>query len=172
MEGGQPVSNDNKPDVNAEESRRFASFGLGPIDQVSFAVPDLDEAMPIYEALFGEFTVRETAMTPDVVKYRGQPADAKLRLAFARSGDVEIELVQLTHGGGPALEHIERHGHGMQHIRFVVDDLEAKLASMLDAGFAEVLKGVSPRGSRYAYVEAPDLLGHTMIELIQQPAPN
>jgi hypothetical protein len=38
-----------------------AYFGLGPIDQISFAVTSVERSLPWYEAVFGgPFTVRAT----------------------------------------------------------------------------------------------------------------
>jgi methylmalonyl-CoA/ethylmalonyl-CoA epimerase len=143
------------------------AFGLGPIDQISFAVVDLEAALPLYSALFGGFTIRRVELTPDRVSYRGQPASARLLLGFGRTGDVEVELVEVEEGEAPSLEHLRRHGQGLHHVRFPVDDVVAKEAELEAAGFRTVLHGTTPRGSVFAYLEAPDGLGYTLIELIQ-----
>ena len=145
-------------------------LGLGPIDQVSFAVESIEAVLPLYSALFGEFVVRDVAFSPDRVTYRGQPAEAELKLAMGRSGDVEIELVEMRSGEGPALDHIGRHGQGLHHVRFMVEDMAAKAAALEARGFQRILEGTTPRGSGFMYFECPDLLGHTVIELVQ-PAP-
>jgi methylmalonyl-CoA/ethylmalonyl-CoA epimerase len=77
------------------------AFGLGPIDQISFAVVDLQAALPLYSALFGDFTTRRVELRPDRVSYRGQPASARLLLGFGRTGDVEVELVEVEEGEAP-----------------------------------------------------------------------
>ena len=156
-------------DQDARRHAAVADLDLGPIDQVSFAVEDISTALSVYEPLFGPFTTRETAPAPDSLVYRGRPVRARLRLAFCRSGEIEIELVQVLSGEWPTLEHIRRHGPGLHHVRFLVDDLEEKRAEMEDSGFATVIQGVSPRGSRFAYLESPAILGPTMVELLQQP---
>jgi catechol 2,3-dioxygenase-like lactoylglutathione lyase family enzyme len=145
-------------------------FDLGPIDQISFAVEDMATALPRYAALFGEFTVRTVRLTPDRVTYRGEPASATLVLGFGRTGDVEIELVQVAEGDAPALEHIRRHGEGLHHVRFRVSDIAERKAALTGAGFDLVLDGTTERGSSFAYLEAPESYGHTVIELIQEPA--
>lgn len=145
-------------------------FDLGPIDQISFAVDDLDAALPRYAALFGEFTVRTVRLTPERVRYRGRPMSATLALGFARSGDVEIELVQVLDGDAPSLEHLRDHGEGLHHVRFRVADIEARKQVLVEAGYEIVVEGTTERGSSFAYLEAPAGLGHTVIELIQPPA--
>lgn len=144
-------------------------YGLDPLDQVSFAVESVEAALPAFEAIFGPFSVRRVRFTPDKVRYRGQPAEAELVLAFGRSGDLEIELVEVADGDAPTLEHLRRHGPGIHHLRFPVPALEATLATMNAEGFVTVLEGVGPSGARFAFVEAPGRFGHALFELIQFP---
>jgi methylmalonyl-CoA/ethylmalonyl-CoA epimerase len=144
-----------------------ARFDLGPIDQISFAVEDIEAVLPFYTALFGEFVTREVQFSPEAVSYRGQPTSARLLLGFGRSGDIEIELVQVLEGDAPSLEHLAQHGPGLHHVRFRVPDVAAKVSELETAGLRTVLNGTTARGSVFAYVEAPDQYGHTVLELIQ-----
>jgi hypothetical protein len=148
----------------------LSDLGLGPIDQLSFAVAHHQAALLLYTGLFGPFKTRRVRFDPALVSYRGQPTDASLLLAFGRSGDLEIELVQVEVGEAPASEHVRRHGDGLHHIRVPVDDLGLARGRLAPAGFTTVLDGMSARGSRFAYLEAPDRLGATMLELLQEPA--
>ena len=152
---------------DAQAGGLLTSLGLGPPDQISFAVTDMAEAVPLLSPLFGEFVVRDPVLLPGSVVYRGRKGETRLRLGICRAGAVEIELVQVLEGDWPTVDHIDRHGPGLHHVRFVVDDLDAKSSRMQAAGFSEVLRGVSPRGSRFAYLEAPEVLGPTMVELLQ-----
>ena len=146
-------------------------LGPGPPDQVSFAVADMAEAVSVLGTLLGEFVVRESVLEPGSVSFRGREGAVRLRLGICQAGAVEIELVEVLEGDWPTVDHIDRHGPGLHHLRFVVDDLGAKSAQMQAAGFSEVLRGVSPRGSQFAYLQAPAVLGPTMVELLQPPAP-
>ena len=122
-----------------------ASLGLGPIDQIAFAVDDLDAVLPAYRAMFGEFTVQTaTFSTDDDVTYRGEPARATLKVALGRSGDIEIELIEVVEGDAPTLEHVSRHGDGVHHIRFPVADLVEREALLHAAGFETVFAGFVP----------------------------
>ena len=125
------------------------------------------EAVSLLEPLFGQFDVRESVLVPGTVVYRGQEEEIRLRLGTCQSGSVEIELVEVLAGDWPTVDHIGRHGPGLHHVRFVVADLDAESAQMQAAGFREVLRGVSPRGSRFAYLEAPGVVGPSMVELLQ-----
>jgi catechol 2,3-dioxygenase-like lactoylglutathione lyase family enzyme len=146
----------------ATASSIATDFDLGPIDQISFAVTSVEQSLPWYEAVFGgPFTVRDVLLAPELVTYRGAPADAVLRLAFGRTAGLEIELVEVLSGAAPSLEHLREHGDGLHHVRFPVQ--------LTAAGFEVIFGGTTPRGSLFAYVQAPASLGHTVIELIQQP---
>jgi methylmalonyl-CoA/ethylmalonyl-CoA epimerase len=141
-------------------------FGLGPIDQISFAVADLDEAVPRYAGLFGgHFEVMDVEMSGILV--RGQPATVQIRLGFGKSGPLEVELVQVVTGEYPIKDFLAEHGEGFHHVRFPVADLKATQAAMEAEGYTVTLEGASAE-ILFAYLESPDLAGGT-IELIQFP---
>src|SRR5262249_57107554 len=81
---------------------RLGDLALPPIDQVGYVVRDLDATLARYDALFGPFTRLDTALTG--VWYRGAPTDVSLRLAFGRTGDVEIEFIEPVSGASPHTE--------------------------------------------------------------------
>jgi catechol 2,3-dioxygenase-like lactoylglutathione lyase family enzyme len=144
-----------------------ARFGLGPIDQVAYVVEDLERSLPRYEAIFGPFEVGESPL-PDCT-IRGRRADCRLRLAVNRDGPVEIELIQVLEGEPPQAEHLRRHGEGLHHVRFRVDDLDARLEPLVAAGFEVLLFKRFGPGVAFAYVETPVELGSSVIELLQLP---
>ena len=141
-------------------------FGLGPIDQISFAVADVDEAVPRYTAMFGgPFNV--VAVPPMDVSYRGRPSSCELKLAFGRTGSIEVELVEVLSGDSPAGDHLREKGEGLHHVRFPVDDLARTRTEMEAEGFEVTFAGGSADVG-FAYLESPLLNGMT-IELIQFP---
>jgi hypothetical protein len=140
-------------------------FNLGAMDQVAFVVRNIEQALPAYEALFGPFNVFEAG--PFEVKYRGKTIFPKIKCALGKSGPLEIELCEAVGGGPPHGEHLERHGEGLYHVRFPVKRLQDTLQAMESAGFVQVYSGQS-RTVRYAYLEAPALLGHTLLELVER----
>jgi len=141
-----------------------ATFGLGPIDQVAFVVEDLDAALPVYTALFGPFEVRAPQRAERTA--RGRVVAPTLRVAIAHCGSLEIELIQPVDGESPHRDFLEHHGDGYHHVRFRVEDFDAKRDSLEAAGYTSVFEGNSTR-SRYVYLESPERLGHTQLELIR-----
>ena len=140
------------------------TLDLGPIDQVSYVVADLDRALPRYQALFGPFRVGEVALADCTI--RGRRADCRLRLAVNDAGPVEIELIQVLEGETPHSEHLRTHGEGLHHVRFRVGALDARLRDLEGRGFTTVFYKRFGPGAAFAYLEAP---GAGVIELLELP---
>lgn len=142
-------------------------LGLGPVDQVSYVVEDMERSLPRYEALYGPFDVG-VAPLPDCT-IRGRSADCTLKVAVNRSGPVEIELIQVLDGETTHREHLRRHGEGLHHVRFRVAALDTKLAELEREGFTTVFyKRFGPTVA-FAYLEAPRELGGSVVELLEMP---
>ena len=143
-----------------------AQFGLGPIDQLSFAVPSVDDALPRYQAMFGgEFTAMDVPGMDVVV--RGQPETVSLRLGFGSTAGLEVELVEVVAGSWPTVTWLAEHGEGLHHVRYPVDDFASSRDEMLAAGSTLVMEGHN-HGVSFGYLEVPELNG-MVIELIQMP---
>ena len=144
-----------------------ARFDLGEIDQVGYVVSDLEKAVPRFEALFGECT-RMDSDTPGTT-FRGKPSDVKLKLAFFRSGPLEIELIQPVSGAGPHQEFLDAGGEGAHHVRFRVSDLDAKLPELNAAGYETVWYHRFTPEIAWAYLQSPKSEGGGVFELLQMP---
>ena len=127
---------------------------LATPDQVGFVVRDMDAALALYEPLFGPFKLMDTG--PLDYNYRGRQEPCHLLLAFGSSGDLEIELIQWISGGSPHKEFIDSGREGMQHIRFIVDDLDSKVAELAVVGYASIWGTRFGEGLAVAYLERAD----------------
>jgi methylmalonyl-CoA/ethylmalonyl-CoA epimerase len=134
-------------------------FGLGPIDQISFAVRSIDDALPRYTAMFGPFVVVDVPGLD--VRCRGRASTTTLKLAFGRSRDVEIELVEVVTGDWPTIQWLASNGEGLHHIRYPVDEVASSCKEMVAAGFEVTLEG-SAGGVSFVYLESPFLNGMTV----------
>ena len=103
------------------------TIGLPPIDQIGHVVRDLRAAMAMYAPLYGPFHTMNGSVPQ--ATYRGRVEDVELEIAFGRSGDLEIELIEWKSGHSPHREFIERGREGIHHVRFRVEDLDAWLSS-------------------------------------------
>jgi methylmalonyl-CoA/ethylmalonyl-CoA epimerase len=142
-------------------------FGLGPIDQISFAVSSVDDALPRYEAMFGVgfFVIDVPGME---VVVRDRPETVDLRLAIGRSGGLEVELVEVVSGGWPTVAWLAEHGEGLHHLRYPVDDFARSRDEMLAAGCTPVMEG-HVGDAAFGYLEVP-LLNGMVVELIHMPS--
>ncbi len=106
------------------------------INHVAIVVRDIEESLKFWEFALG----LELHHVEDV------PSQAS-KVAFIPIGDSEIELVQPTTEDSGIAAYLEKRGEGMHHLCIEVDDIEAKIKELKDAGVrlinetAQVLPG-------------------------------
>ena len=130
-------------------------FGL--IDHVGIAVSNLDRAIALYEGTFGMPLVhRET------VEEQGVEA------VLLDVGDGHVELLSPLGPDTVVGKFVERRGEGLHHVAYRVDDIDATLASLKEAGVelidSEARIGI--RGSRVAFLH-PKSTGSVLTELVE-----
>ena len=129
----------------------ITSLGLPGIDQVGFVVPDIMAAMENYRPLFGEFALMN--VTIDGADYRGENCDCDLKLAFAMSGNIQIELIELLAGQSPHGEFIAAGRSGMHHVRYTVADLDASAAQFVGLGYKAIWSKRFDENTAFTYLE-------------------
>jgi methylmalonyl-CoA/ethylmalonyl-CoA epimerase len=60
--------------------------------------------------------------------------DQKVRVGFFRIGDVRLELLEPTAPDSTVATFLEKRGEGLHHVAFTVEDLEARIAEVRQAG--------------------------------------
>lgn len=128
-----------------------AALSLPQMDQVGFVVRNLDQALALYEPMFGDFARMDPG--PMEYDYRGRDETCEMRIAFAKSGDVEIELIEWVSGGCPHKEFLDAGREGMHHLRFRVEDLDAKVAEANAIGYTAIWSKRYGEGLAVAYME-------------------
>jgi len=93
------------------------------VDHVVIAVKDLDAAVGRYETIYGTG-----------VSDRSEAPAAEMAMAFFRFGDSYIELVSATGDQGPIAKRLAEQGEGVHLVAMKVDDIDATLARLRDAG--------------------------------------
>jgi methylmalonyl-CoA/ethylmalonyl-CoA epimerase len=93
------------------------------INHVAIVVKDIDESLKFWETALG----LELHHVEDV------PSQAS-KVAFIPVGESEIELVQPTTEDSGMAAYLEKRGEGMHHLCVEVDDIEAKMQELKDAG--------------------------------------
>jgi len=93
------------------------------INHVAIVVRDIDESLKFWATALGlKLHHRE-----DV------PSQAS-KVAFIPVGESEIELVQPTTDDSGMAAYLEKRGEGMHHLCVEVDDIEAKMQELKEAG--------------------------------------
>ena len=118
---------------------------------MGFVYRDIDAAVALYEPLFGPFSRMDTGEYE--WDYRGEKNTSELKLAFGKSGDLEIELIQWVSGGTPHKEFIDQGREGMHHLRFRVDDLDSKVEEAAAFGYRSIWQTRFGEGLAAAYLE-------------------
>lgn len=124
---------------------------LPPMDQVGFVVRKVDEAVPRFRPLVGDFQVATYDLHD--VDYRGRTANCTLKIATAQSGAIEIELIEVVGGDAIHSEFLARGESTPHHIRFPIDDLEAGIAMLAPHGLRAVFRKRFAPGLAFAYLE-------------------
>ncbi|HTL85843.1 MAG TPA: VOC family protein [Acidimicrobiia bacterium] len=98
---------------------------------------------------------------------RGAQVSCALELGFARSGNVQIELLRPVRGQGLHVEFLATNGPGLHHLGFIVDDLDPVVAYAAASGFPNLM-GSQFGSLRFCYLDTWDALG-VYVELVHDP---
>lgn len=133
------------------ENEVKTALGLPPVSQIGFVVRDIERAMESYAPLFGAF--RRLDAFDMEWEYRGRRELSSIKVAFADSGEVEIELIEWVSGETPHKEFLQAGREGLHHLRFMVENLEEKIEQASAFGYAPVWYKRFAPGLAAAYLE-------------------
>lgn len=127
------------------EKRQTHQLQLKSVDQIGIVVRDIDKVIASWSKLFGlgPWTFRDLSFKD------AEDQPLKARLAFTSLGSVQLELIQPVEGWLFHSEFLDKHGEGLHHLGFFVDDFEGEVNNLLAQG-AKVL---SSGPGRYAYFD-------------------
>ena len=139
----------------------------GPIRQNGYVVRDLDAAM----ARWLEIGVGPWFVLPHLTQagstYRGHDTAPVVSIAFANSGDLQVELI-VQEDDSPSVyrEFLDAGHEGLHHLAWWTDDFPATDARALDAGWQMVHAGDTGGMARFAYYDAGGVTS-TVIEVME-----
>jgi len=156
------LKGDNMEKIGIEESP------FSKVAQIGVIVRDMDKAIEYYQSLgIGPFEPLKTTSTDR--KAYGKPApEVKNLVRVAQMGQVQFELVQPVSGESVQKEFLESRGEGINHLGFLVDDLDNEVAKLVEKGFKVTNSVKFIGGGGVAYLDT-DKVGGVMFELIQWP---
>lgn len=131
---------------------------FGPIRQCGIVVASLDEAFDHWIGNLGIGPFFRISHIPlESFEYRGKGSPVDLSVAFANSGDMQIELIE-QHNSAPSpyRDFLDRHGPGLQHysVWSAAYDQDMKRLSARDVRI--LASGVAGNGTRFAYFAGAD----------------
>jgi methylmalonyl-CoA/ethylmalonyl-CoA epimerase len=138
------------------------------VTQVAVIVKDIDKASVAWAKLLGQ-EVPESSITENnksrPTLYKGNPSDAKAKLAFFSMDNLQIELIQPLGKGSTWQEYLDTHGEGIHHIAFQVKNIDGMEQKFLANGNPTVMRG-GWDGGAYSYIDATNDLG-CILELLE-----
>lgn len=153
-----------------------APFPITRLHQVALVVPDLEATARAYWERLGIGPWSVYTYGPPLVTemtYRGRRQDYRMRLAFARCGELQLEVIQPLAGPSIYDEFLTRQPEGgLHHVAVLVPDLDAASQTMAARGYVMIQsgRGYGAHGDGgYAYFEMPGVLA-AILELIELPS--
>ena len=118
-----------------------AKVKVESINQIAIAVWDLEAAAQNYWNILGIGPWKAYLWEPPLVydrEYYGKPSWAREKIALVRVGNVQLELVQPVEGDSIYRDFLLKHGEGLHHINFLVDDVDETTAMLTEQGFPRI----------------------------------
>ena len=131
---------------------------LTEIDHIAIAVHDLEAAIAYYQEAFGAEVHHREIVESDGVEE-----------ALVKVADSYIQLTTATRPDSPIAKYLDKKGEGLHHVGYRVDDCQAALDAMVEAGATPIDQAPRPgsRGTTVAFMHPKGSIG-TLIELVKE----
>jgi methylmalonyl-CoA epimerase len=124
------------------------------IDHIGIAVADIETTIAIYADAFG--------LPPQRVE---EVAGQGIRAYHLPVGETRIELLESLDEDSPIARFLARHGPGLHHIAFAVDNVDAERSRMVAAGLEPIGEPSTGAGGRRIQFFHPRSTGGVLIEI-------
>jgi catechol 2,3-dioxygenase-like lactoylglutathione lyase family enzyme len=144
------------------------TLGNNVITQIGLIVRDIEGTSRAYAELFGLDVPKWSLTDPEEMahtRYRGQPTQARAKLAFFDMGSLQLELIEPVGGPSTWREFLDEHGEGVHHIAFRIVGMADQVALLESKGMSLVQRG-DYTGGRYAYIDSVSQL-KVILELLE-----
>ena len=129
------------------------------INHIGIATKGIDEALKFWADALGLENVHS-----EIVE------DQKVRVAMLPLGESRVELLEPTSEDSPISKFLEKRGGGIHHIAVEVDDIQASLDRLRNAGtqLIDEKPRLGAEGCLVAFVH-PTSTNGVLLELVQTP---
>jgi len=137
---------------------------------VAVVVKDMDKAKSKYGAILGSSVFRpETVLdssTFSTYEVYGKPSKTTHKSRFNHTdigaNKLDVEFISPIEGNPIYSDFLKKHGEGIHHIAFQVDDLDAETAKLVAKGIPVITTVKRPTSRGFAYFD----FGDCLIELV------
>ena len=132
------------------------------ISHVGIAVVSLKKSIPLYESILG-------LKAGPVIEIPDQNVRVVMFAPEKNTDETHgeaVELLEATSDDSPIARFLSKHGEGLHHICFYVDDIDSRLKELRDKGarLIDVTPRIGAMGNKIAFVH-PDSAGGVLVEL-------
>ncbi|MBO3832395.1 MAG: VOC family protein [Candidatus Brockarchaeota archaeon] len=141
--------------------------GFRRVTQIGIVVRNIEKSVEAWGKLLGVKAsgIVETGPLEETgMKYKGRAAEGRAKLAFLQLENITIELIEPVGGPSTWRDFLEKHGEGVHHIAFNVENMERAENSLRENGVEIEQEGFFTGGA-YAYTNPESPLG-IIIELL------
>jgi catechol 2,3-dioxygenase-like lactoylglutathione lyase family enzyme len=147
-----------------------AKIKVKAISRIGIVVKNLEEVADNYRNILGigpwDISELGSPVLHDV-KYHGRLVYPEWKIGLAGAGPVRLELIQPVSGENIYSDFMSRHGEGIHHIQFLVDDIDETSRIMEAEGFPVLMGGGCLDGG-FAYYDTSGPL-KVIWEAVQLP---
>jgi len=141
--------------------------GFRRVTQIGIVVKNIEKSIAIWERLLGikaSGIVETEPLEKTGMKYKGRASEGRAKLAFFQLENITIELIEPVGGPSTWRDFLEKHGEGIHHIAFNIDNMELvkKRLEEMDIGVEQEGRFT---GGAYAYTDSNSPL-RVIIELL------
>jgi hypothetical protein len=147
--------------VRAGRAVTVPPLGTGRVIQVALVVKNLEEVAAKFARLLGQAPPQVVASgDPEItaVVYKGVAAPgAGCRMAFLNIGPgLQLELIEPNGEASAWQDYLDRHGEGVHHLAFAVEDTSLRLKAAADEfGWQTIQRGkYGDESGEYAYLDS------------------
>ena len=128
------------------------------LTHIGIAVKNLDNSSRVFSKLFG----MNQSHTEEV-------AEQKVKAMFFKIGEGGAELLEPMNPDSTIAKYIEKHGEGVHHLSFEVDDIDAEIARLKKEGFQMIDEEprVGADGFKIAFLH-PKSTNGVLVEISQK----
>jgi methylmalonyl-CoA epimerase len=134
---------------------RTSKARVGALNHIGLAVVSIEESLKQFQDLFD-------SPTAEILVDEGRG----LRGCFIEQGETSIELLQPLRDDTVIARFLAKHGEGIHHMAFTVDDLTAKVEELISAGIP-IIDGPKRGFHGPVAFTDPKATHRVLIELVQ-----